>query len=130
MKERLIATGRYTARDLAALVHAMEIDDRDHCAIVRIRRRGPVLRDAIGAEIFSLGIRVPTLLIQAKDDSFIPFGIFSHPAIAANPHISLLATEHGGHLGFISETAPRFWVDRPALEFNPRPSANSCGGWP
>jgi predicted alpha/beta-fold hydrolase len=60
---------------------------------------------------------VPAVLIQAKDDTFIPFEIFGHPAIAANPHLSLVATEHGGHLGFLSRKAPRFWVDHAAIGF-------------
>ncbi|HYP05940.1 MAG TPA: alpha/beta fold hydrolase [Bryobacteraceae bacterium] len=60
-------------------------------------------------------IRIPTLLIQAKDDPLIPFDIYDDPAIRRNPHIRLVAAEHGGHLGFISKRAPRFWVDRVVL---------------
>jgi uncharacterized protein len=56
-------------------------------------------------------IRVPTLLVQAKDDPLIPFGVYDHPAFSTNPHLRLLAVEHGGHLGFISKTKPRFWLD-------------------
>ena len=61
---------------------------------------------------FLRGIRVPTLLVQAKDDPMIPFESFDHPAIHTNPHIRLLAVPHGGHLGFLASSAPRFWVDR------------------
>lgn len=57
-------------------------------------------------------IRVPTLLVQAKDDPLIPFAIFDDPAFSANPYLRLLAVEHGGHLGFISKTRPRFWLDQ------------------
>jgi predicted alpha/beta-fold hydrolase len=57
-------------------------------------------------------IRVPTLLVQAKDDPLIPFAVYDHPAFSNNPHLRLLATEHGGHLGFISKTRPRFWLDQ------------------
>lgn len=57
-------------------------------------------------------IRVPTLLIQAKDDPMIPFEIFEAAAIEANPNIELLPVEHGGHLGFLARRAPRFWLDR------------------
>lgn len=56
-------------------------------------------------------IRVPTLLIQAKDDPLIPFQVFRHPAFERNPHLTLLAVEHGGHIGFISARRPRFWLD-------------------
>jgi predicted alpha/beta-fold hydrolase len=57
-------------------------------------------------------IRVPTLLVQAKDDPLIPFAVYDHPAFSTNPHLHLLAVEHGGHLGFISKTKPRFWLDQ------------------
>jgi predicted alpha/beta-fold hydrolase len=66
---------------------------------------------------FLSGIRIPTLLVQAKDDPLIPFEIFDHPAIHTNPNIRLLAVEHGGHLGFLSRQAPRFWVDRVVLRW-------------
>jgi uncharacterized protein len=57
-------------------------------------------------------IRVPTLIVQAKDDPLIPFAVYNHPAFATNPCLHLLATEYGGHLGFISKTLPRFWLDQ------------------
>jgi len=60
---------------------------------------------------FVAGIRVPTLLVQAKNDPMIPFELFSDPRLAGNPCIRLLAAEHGGHLGFISRHKPRFWLD-------------------
>jgi uncharacterized protein len=56
-------------------------------------------------------IRVPALLVQAKDDPMIPFPVYDHPAFAGNSCLKLLAVEHGGHLGFIAKTKPRFWVD-------------------
>jgi uncharacterized protein len=62
-------------------------------------------------------IRVPTLLVQAKDDPLIPFGVYDHPAFSNNPHLRLLATEHGGHLGFISKTKPRFWLDQVLVDW-------------
>ena len=62
-------------------------------------------------------IRVPTLLVQAKDDPLIPFDVFSHPAIASNPFIELYAVDHGGHLGFVASAKPRFWVDRILLQW-------------
>jgi hypothetical protein len=56
-------------------------------------------------------IRVPALLVQAQDDPMIPFGIFEGPELRSNPHLRLVAPEHGGHLGFISRERPRFWAD-------------------
>jgi uncharacterized protein len=62
-------------------------------------------------------IRVPTLVICAKDDPLVPFEVYDHPAFRSNPAIRLIATEHGGHLGFLSRRNPRFWVDGVALRW-------------
>jgi predicted alpha/beta-fold hydrolase len=63
------------------------------------------------AKNFLDGIRVPALIVQAKDDPLIPFRVFDHPAFRTNPNLTLVATDHGGHLGFVSRTTPRFWLD-------------------
>jgi len=64
-------------------------------------------------------IRVPTLIIAAKDDPFVPFGPFQNPAIVGNRWITLMAPEHGGHCAFISqEDGPeRFWAEARIVEF-------------
>ena len=62
-------------------------------------------------------IRIPALLVQAKDDPLIPFSVFDLPAFRTNPNLRLIATEHGGHIGFISRRLPRFWVDGVILEW-------------
>lgn len=62
-------------------------------------------------------ISVPTLLVQAKDDPIIPFEVFHHPALSANPNLELVAPDHGGHLGFISRQPPWFWNDEVVLDW-------------
>ncbi len=62
-------------------------------------------------------IRVPSLLVQAKDDPLIPFEIYDHAAFSRNPHLRLLIPEHGGHVGFLSKTKPRFWLDQVLLDW-------------
>jgi len=57
------------------------------------------------------GIRLPVLMVQAKDDPLIPFNIFETERVRGNPWIRLVATESGGHLGYISRRRPRFWLD-------------------
>jgi predicted alpha/beta-fold hydrolase len=61
--------------------------------------------------LFLDAIRVPALLVHAKDDPMIPFDVFAHPAFQSNPHLKLLAVEHGGHVGFLARGKRRFWVD-------------------
>lgn len=60
---------------------------------------------------FLAGIRLPVLMVQAKDDPMIPFSIFESAEVSHNQWIQLLATDHGGHLGYIARHRPRFWLD-------------------
>ncbi|HEY6390061.1 MAG TPA: alpha/beta fold hydrolase [Bryobacteraceae bacterium] len=62
-------------------------------------------------------IRIPTLLVQAKDDPLIPFEVYDHPAFSRNPWLRLLAVEHGGHLGFVAKGKPRFWLDQVLVQW-------------
>ena len=62
-------------------------------------------------------IRVPTLMLQAKDDPFIPFEVFEEAGIEACSHIRLVATECGGHIAFLARSSPRFWAQQQAVEF-------------
>ncbi len=77
-------------------------------------------------------IRVPALLVQAEDDPLIPFEVYRHPAFSRNPHLRLVAVEHGGHLGFLSSTPPRFWLDQLLVDWltevrNTAPAASVLG---
>jgi predicted alpha/beta-fold hydrolase len=47
-------------------------------------------------------IRVPTLIIHAQDDPFIPFAPMLEPALTNNPYILLVAPNRGGHVAFLS----------------------------
>jgi uncharacterized protein len=65
-------------------------------------------------------IRVPTLIIHAQDDPFIPFAPLRDPSVGANPYILLLAPEHGGHVAFVAAATndeDRFWAENRVLEF-------------
>ena len=65
-------------------------------------------------------IRVPALLIVAKDDPLVPFRVYDHPALRDNPFLTLLAVDHGGHLGFLSRGQSRFWLDGTVLDWAER----------
>jgi uncharacterized protein len=62
-------------------------------------------------------IRIPTLVVCSKDDPLVPFAVYDQPAFRTNPALTLLATEHGGHLGFLSRRSPRFWLDGVVLDW-------------
>lgn len=116
MKKRMVATGRFTEAELGPVKSIWDIDDRFTAPSFGFSGATHYYGTQSAVNFLHL-IRVPTLLIQAKDDTFIPFGIFRHPAIASNPHLTLLATKYGGHLGFLASRRPRFWLDDVVLEF-------------
>ena len=64
-------------------------------------------------------INIPSLIIHAKDDPFIPFAPFERREIAENPNMLLLAPERGGHVGFFSaaEGEERYWAEVRLIEF-------------
>jgi predicted alpha/beta-fold hydrolase len=64
-------------------------------------------------------IRIPTLIIHAEDDPFIPFAPLRDASITSNPYVLLLATERGGHVAFVSVHAgeDRFWAESCLVEF-------------
>jgi predicted alpha/beta-fold hydrolase len=47
-------------------------------------------------------IAVPTLVLLAKDDPFIRLLPETRARLKANPHISFVETDHGGHCAFLS----------------------------
>jgi len=64
--------------------------------------------------------RIPTLLVQAEDDPFIPFTPYRDPRVRDNPAVRLLATRRGGHTGFWarSGTDPDpHWAEHRAVNF-------------
>ena len=84
------------------------------------------------------GIRIPTLIIHAQDDPFIPFAPLRDPSVTANPYVLLIATLRGGHVGFVAANAradsdepdadsgehqsvdpaeDRFWAENRVVEF-------------
>ena len=68
-------------------------------------------------------ISVPTLIITAADDPFVPAGPFNDPAVTGNPNITVMLTPHGGHCGFVEEAGPGYdgyWAEREVVEFASR----------
>ena len=65
-------------------------------------------------------ISIPTLIITAADDPFVPPGPFRERGGRRNRNITLKFTPHGGHCGFVEE--PRtdydgYWAEREIVRF-------------
>lgn len=50
------------------------------------------------------GIRVPTLVLQAADDPFVPAAAVPRRKVEENPATELRLTPSGGHVGFVERT--------------------------
>jgi predicted alpha/beta-fold hydrolase len=110
MRARLLATGRYTEKDFAGLHSVMALDDRITAPSFGFHGAKHYY-ETQSAIAWSAKIRVPTLLIQSRDDTFIPWRIYESAAVRDNPAIRILATDHGGHLGFLARSPHRLWLD-------------------
>ncbi len=73
-------------------------------------------------------IRIPALILQALDDPFVRLTPETRAGILANPSITLLETEHGGHCAFLAKPDPPagpdrstihdgYWAEQTALRF-------------
>ena len=65
-------------------------------------------------------ITIPTLILSAKDDPFVPHEQFSENAISNNSNVTTLITDYGGHCGFYTSPEAGFdgyWAEQTVLNF-------------
>jgi len=117
-RKAALLPGRWDITGLERIVRISEFDDR-YTAPDGGYRNSADYYNRSGARHFLGSIAVPTTIITAQNDPFIPFSIFSHPAITANSKIRLIAPSHGGHCGFFQLRQPnedRYWVENRIIE--------------
>ena len=70
------------------------------------------------AKQFLKDIYIPTLIIHAKDDPFMPAEILPSQRELSSS-ISLEVSEHGGHVGFVSGSIfkPVYWTEKRVVAF-------------
>ena len=69
-------------------------------------------------------IRVPTLILTAENDPFVPPDPFRAKEIARHPHLTVVVTSDGGHCAFVEDAEPGYdgyWAEREVVRF-----ANAC----
>jgi predicted alpha/beta-fold hydrolase len=67
-------------------------------------------------------IAVPTLVLHALDDPFVPLLANTLAALKANPQITLIQTERGGHCAFLTKSDHArkddgYWAETTLLRF-------------
>ena len=69
---------------------------------------------------FISSIQIPTLVLHSRDDPFLPTEAIPETALHANPSITPVLTDHGGHVGFVDGGVPfrpHFWAELVISEF-------------
>jgi uncharacterized protein len=111
---------RYSTAPLAGLRTIRQFDEAYTARLWGFQDAADYYHRASSLRVAHL-IRVPTLIITAEDDPFVPPAQFGDPAVANNPHIRLVMTEHGGHCGFLARRAngaeDRHWAEQAVVNF-------------
>jgi predicted alpha/beta-fold hydrolase len=113
-----LSPGRWDLNGLRAITRISEFDDR-YTAPDGGYRDAADYYDRSGARHVLDSIAVPTTIITAQDDPFIPYSMFLTPSVQQNPSIRLLAPTHGGHCGFFQtrrSEEDRYWVENRIVE--------------
>ncbi|WP_161973746.1 YheT family hydrolase [Hwanghaeella grinnelliae] len=73
--------------------------------------------DNCSARRFLDRIETPSLLVEAKDDPWVPSASYDAVDWHALPHLHRLSAEGGGHVGFHGQRSKIPWHDRKIIEF-------------
>lgn len=111
--------GKWDLRAMGSMKTISQFDDY-YTARDGGYRDGADYYDRAGARHVLSRIAVPTLIITAQDDPFIPYSLFAQPELSGNQSITLLAPRHGGHCGFFSLShngEDPYWAENRIVEF-------------
>ncbi|MDN5943197.1 MAG: hypothetical protein L0H94_15065, partial [Nitrospira sp.] len=111
--------GKWDLKDLDRTNRMSEFDHR-YTAPDGGYASGADYYNRVGACHVVESIAVPTLIITAQDDPFIPYPMFTVPPIQRNSRIRVIAPRHGGHCGFLqwaSNGEDSFWAENRIMDF-------------
>ncbi len=107
--------------DLDAVLASRTLREFDDAATARLHgfRDASEYYRACSSAAFLAGIRVPTLVLHALDDPFLPPEAFPGTALEANPAVTAVVHARGGHVGFLEGPpwALRYWGDEEGARF-------------
>jgi predicted alpha/beta-fold hydrolase len=127
--EALAPTARLTPEERALIQNCRSIYEFDEEFIAP--RHGFAGADdyheRCSARRYARGIEVPTLVIHALDDPWIPRAAYDLVDWGKLPYVRLVLTPSGGHVGFHDAASPIPWHDRAPLAFRITADANGFG---
>ena len=117
-RKAALVPGKWDLTGLDGIARISDFDDR-YTAPDGGYRNAVDYYDRSGARHVLDRIMVPTTIITAQDDPFIPYSMFLTPVIEHHPHVRLVAPAHGGHCGFFQRGQTgedRYWVENRIIE--------------
>jgi len=76
---------------------------------------------SVASSQYAGALTVPTLIVHAADDPFIRMLPETRVALAENPNVAFLETEHGGHCAFLAAASEHCrdgrWAEQTLLDF-------------
>lgn len=62
-------------------------------------------------------IKIPTLIINALDDPFLPKECYPYEEAKENNNVTLMTPRYGGHVGFVKRGKEHYWSEEVILSF-------------
>jgi uncharacterized protein len=121
--------GIYASRESIGPVRSIrQFDDKIVARYWGFRDADDYYDRAAGARVVDR-IAVPTLVLRALDDPFIRLLPQTRAKLLANPHVSLVETQHGGHCAFLSRDPGNeiHWAEATVIRFLMTATAESHG---
>jgi predicted alpha/beta-fold hydrolase len=118
-RKAVLFPGKWNLTGLDRIRSLSEFDDR-YTAPDGGYASGADYYDRSGACRVLDSITVPTLIITAQDDPFIPYSMFTVPLIQHHPTIRVIAPRHGGHCGFFhwaDNGEDPYWAENRIVDF-------------
>ncbi|MGB7220031.1 MAG: alpha/beta fold hydrolase [Vicinamibacterales bacterium] len=117
-KDRL-RPGTFDLARLKAIRTVREFDDAYTAPHFGFRGAEDYYRRASAMRVIDR-VALPTLVITAEDDPFVPSQPFRHATVTGNPRVDLRLCEHGGHCGFVGPASGAddgYWAENQVVEF-------------
>ena len=73
---------------------------------------------------FLMDIRIPTLIINARDDPFMPSSCYPVAEAKESKYLNLMTPSYGGHVGFFDPRKKYYWHEEQILDFFKKPIFN------
>ncbi|MBI4476090.1 MAG: alpha/beta fold hydrolase [Acidobacteria bacterium] len=114
--------GKYSIDRLTSIRTVRQFDERFTAPHHGFRDATDYYYRASAARVIA-NVKVPTLILTAEDDPFVPTAPFAEPVVTGNPAITVVITAHGGHCGFFAaerDGYDGYWAEQMAVEWSER----------